>query len=542
MGSRLHWTVLVSLWAARLARDPTPPMRISSGLVRGELARDGSHARYLALPYATFIGRFQPPGPEPRWDGVFEAINENVKCHQRIGSSIVIGEEHCLTLNVFTPLDATPEAPVPVMVFIHGGGFYDGSGTPFLYGPEYLVNKGIVLVTINYRLNIQGFVCLGIKEAPGNAGMKDQVAALRWVQRNIRAFGGDPDNVTIFGESAGAASVSYHILSPMSKGLFHKAILQSGSSLAAWAYQFNPVYMASLLAKVMLYKSQDPYELYNFFMNKSDAELIVSRVPRKEGNVIISELLYVPCTERVIEGIEPFLTEIPYDILAKGNYNKVPMIIGTNSEEGFFFARLENDTTLPKIEFEKSIPKDLAFPTEREKKEAAERLKKLIMGDEEISKETLLKLSKLHGEPYFAYPALAETELVLQNNDKPVYNYVLSYSGRRNLPKIISGKPFKDAPGATHADDLFYLFNPLPVPTLFETKMINRMTTLWTNFAKIGDPTPVVTELLPQKWLPTNSSLPQAFVIDEEFSAAPLWGSETLRYWHELYTKYRRKH
>lgn len=404
----------------------------------------------------------------------------------RIGSTLVVGQEDCLVLNVYTPLHATASSSYPVMLFIHGGGFYDGSGSPLMYGPDYLVNKGVILVTINYRLNKQGFACLRIKEAPGNAGMKDQVAALKWVRRNIKAFGGDPDNVTIFGESAGGASVSYHILSPMSKGLFHKAIIQSGSSLASWAFQFKPVHMASLLTKVMQYTTEDPYKIYDIVINKTDAELVTTRVPRPEGNVIISELLYVPCVEDRIDGEEPFLTELPYNVLTKGDYNKVPVMIGHCNEEGLLFAALENETTLAKMTVEKSLPKNLHIPTKEERKKVADKLHNFYLGTESISEKTLLNLSKFQGEVFINYPTIEETQLYLETNDKPVYSYVFSYYGWRNFVKLVLGKVLKNIPGATHADDIFYLFSLIIAPSLGENLMIDRVTTMWTNFAKYG--------------------------------------------------------
>ena len=118
-----------------------------------------------------------------------------------------------------------PASPLPVMVFIHGGGFKTGSGNDDEYGPDFLVSHGVILVTLNYRLEALGFLCLDTEDVPGNAGLKDQAAALRWVQNNIKNFGGDPNNVTLFGESAGSSSTSLHVISPMSKGLFKRAIL-----------------------------------------------------------------------------------------------------------------------------------------------------------------------------------------------------------------------------------------------------------------------------------------------------------------------------
>lgn len=430
---------------------------------------------------------FQGPGPAPKWVGVFEAVREHIRCPQLYTETRVVGFEDCLTLNVYSPNHAWDGAPLPVMVFIHGGGFMEGSGSALLYGPDYLVSKGIVLVTLNYRLNVHGFLCLGIKEAPGNAGMKDQVAALKWVQRNIRAFGGDPDNVTLFGESAGGVSVSYHLLSPMSKGLFHRAISQSGSSMASWARQRNPMANAVALAKELGHNIEDPQELYSVFINKSLTELVATPLPRKKGQLMFAHLPFVPCTEQPIDGVEPFLTDTPFNILTKGNFNKVPVIIGSNDEEGYFFASRDTDETLRNLNFESVLGVyDLNFPSHNQRKEAAQTLKELYMGDDEISWATILKLSRLHGEPYFNVPGYIETELLLKGIDKPVYNYEFQYGGRRNLPKFVAGRPFWSASGATHADELFYLFSLVPVPSMFENKMISTMTTLWTNFAKYG--------------------------------------------------------
>ncbi|KAI8442412.1 hypothetical protein MSG28_005926 [Choristoneura fumiferana] len=464
-------------------------------------------------------------------------------CYQgSLVGNIFKGQEHCLTLNVFTPV-YPPDIPLPVMVFIHGGGFVEGSGTPLMYGPNYLVPKGVILVTFNYRLNVHGFLGLGIKEAPGNAGMKDQVAALRWVQRNIRVFGGDPDNVTLFGESAGGASVSYHILSPMSAGIFHKAITQSGSSLNAWAHQANPEYNAKLIAKAMGYETEDPYELYKIFKNKSLEELTEVKLPLDKKKIMLSRLIYAPSVEKVFDGVEPFLTKDPYQLLLSGEYNKVPMIVGTNDEEGFLFAGLEDPSVLPNVDIEDSLPNNLVFPSESDKKRVAEEVKKMYMGDEPISEapSAQFKLSRFYGEPFFNYPPMVETELLLNSSNHPLYHYYLKYDGWRNIGKFASGSIFRNSTGMSHADDLFYLFYQPFIPVLFEMEMINRMTTLWTNFAKYGDPTPETTELLPLRWLPARKEAPQALAIDKELSIIPMWHRESFIFWRDVDSKYRRK-
>ncbi|KAM3959396.1 esterase FE4-like [Aphomia sociella] len=537
---RMKWLVLWSLWAARAVRQPTAPLRISSGLVQGSISHTGMYVQYFGIPYATVVQRFQGPGPEPLWDGIFEATNENIRCPQRFSGNKVAGQENCLTLNVYTPLNKSPQL-YPVMVFIHGGGFRDGSASPLIYAPDYLIKHEVILVTINYRLENLGFLCLGIEGAPGNAGLKDQVAALKWVKNNIKTFGGNPDSVTIFGESAGSASVFYHIISPMSKGLFHRAILQSGSSLSPWALQPEPLKVASQLAYQLGLNITDPYEIHKLFMTKTAKELLEARVPRGKGDVLLSENIFTPCIEKKIPGIENFLTESPYNLVVNGQYHKVPIIMGYNSAEGYMFAGRENDTIIENLSFFQSMPRDLVFPTDKEKDQTALKLKKLYMGDDEINKKTIIKFSFFEGDMGITYPVIATTELLLQTSDQPVYSYKMSYDGWLNIAKALYG--FRGEPGATHADELFYLFKVrifLP-NALLEKDMINKMTTMWTNFAKYSDPTPELSPLLRIKWLPADKKNPHSFVIDKHFSTVPLWENEKMLFWNTTYARYRRK-
>ncbi|GBP60488.1 Esterase B1 [Eumeta japonica] len=196
-----------------------PKVHVEQGWLEGERAplvtKDGFYNCFKGIPYAA-----PPIG----------------KLHFKAPQSPILwkGNEDCLYLNVYTP-ELTPKHPLPLMFFIHSGGYKCGSGNTDNYGPDFLVKEEVVLVTINYRVEVLGFLCLENKDVPGNAEMKDQVAALRWVQKNISNFGGDPNNVTIFGESAGGGSVGWHILSPMSKGLFQRAILMSGSPFVTGA-------------------------------------------------------------------------------------------------------------------------------------------------------------------------------------------------------------------------------------------------------------------------------------------------------------------
>ncbi|XP_026743716.1 juvenile hormone esterase-like [Trichoplusia ni] len=534
----LKWLVLMSLCAARMVPQPSAPLLLSGGLVRGHIAEDGSHVRYLAIPYATVTHRFQAAKPDPKWEGVYDAIDEHVRCKQRFTSNKISGVEDCLTANVYTPLPQS-DSLLPVMVFIHGGGFRDGSGSPFIYGPRHLIKHGVILVTFNYRLEVLGFLCLGIKEAPGNIGLKDQVQALKWVKKNIKGLGGDPDNVTIFGESAGSSAVAYHLLSPMSQGLFNKAILQSGSALSPWALQFEPVKTARLLAAQMGYKVEDPQEIYNIFKRSKAEDLLKHRVPREKGDIVLSENIFVPCIEKSIAGVETFLPDNPYTLLSEGKYNKVPVIIGYNNREGYYFAGKENDTTLFNIDFKKALPRDLLFPTEKEKMTAAKTFNELYMKGEKISREpsALLKMAHYQGDAGIKYSVLATIDLFLKSLDKPIYAYEFSYGGFLNFAKKMFG--FRKYPGATHADELFYMFS-MPAQLNVERDMIEKMTSYWTNFAKYGNPTPDSSNL--PKWEPAAVQDPRLMVIDKECVMAPVWGDEYMGVWNYTYSKYRRIH
>ncbi|XP_044792198.1 acetylcholinesterase isoform X6 [Bubalus bubalis] len=233
--------------------DPELLVMVRGGRLRGLrlMAPRGPVSAFLGIPFAEPpVGprRFLPPEPKRPWPGVLNATAFQSVCYQYVDTLYPGFEgtemwnpnrelsEDCLYLNVWTPYPR-PSSPTPVLVWIYGGGFYSGASSLDVYDGRFLTQaEGTVLVSMNYRVGAFGFLALpGSREAPGNVGLLDQRLALQWVQENVAAFGGDPTSVTLFGESAGAASVGMHLLSPPSRGLFHRAVLQSGAPNGPWA-------------------------------------------------------------------------------------------------------------------------------------------------------------------------------------------------------------------------------------------------------------------------------------------------------------------
>ncbi|XP_049955853.1 esterase FE4-like [Schistocerca serialis cubense] len=329
----------------RNAQSNYVTIQTSLGSLRGQAEQSVSGQTmytFKGVPYAEPpVGtlRFQPPVAKQPWDGVRDALAAGSMCVQ-LDTAADRGQEDCLFLNVYTPeLPAETTTLRPVMVFIHGGGFVNGAG--ITYGPDYFVEAGVVIVTINYRLGPLGFLSTEDLVVPGNMGMKDQVQALRWVQQNIAVFGGDPNSVTIFGQSAGGASVHYLVLSPLAKGLFHKAIAESGAALNPWAFARNTRDRAYRLAQSFGYSgSNNTTEIVQFLLTVDAYQLVsnpYAALPM-EDIMGIFQMVFVPSVEPQHDGA--FLTAEPTELLSQGLYNDVPYMTGGTSAECLFYVAL----------------------------------------------------------------------------------------------------------------------------------------------------------------------------------------------------------
>lgn len=523
------------------------------GKIRGQQKSLSLREKYFSfkgIPYAAPpIGelRLRSPRPHPGWTDVRNATQHGGNC---VGPGLVYGVtgvEDCLFLNVYTPPDLNPEEKYPVMFWIHGGSFASGSGNELVYGPELLVKQKVIVVTINYRLGFLGFFSTEDKFAQGNYGLKDCVEALKWVQNNIGAFGGNKKQVTIFGESAGGAIVHYLILSPMAKNLFHSAISQSGTALNPWSFQDKP--------KVQAIEAANRLNL-----TFSSTEDLVKQIREIEDPIVFAKVttstlqMEVPRTSYPLQfapTVEPkdadetrFLSETPLKIMTKGNFNHVPYVCGATNEEGLFAIReasidpkmleiLNNNTNLL-LPYEWHIDPDSAAA-----QEIIKNINKIYFkGETEIT--DILDFVKYATDRSFEYAAYKTVELHAKAQAQPVFYYIFSFDGTLNyIKKVLLINSYD---GAMHADDLGYLFKmggvPAPIlPGNPAGKVRERMVRMWTDFSKFATPTPEINELIPTKW--TNVQSKHEYMdIGKELEGKTEPFSERMTMWRELDRKY----
>ncbi|XP_050672387.1 cholinesterase 2-like isoform X3 [Leptidea sinapis] len=521
-------------------------VKIKDGLIRGSEKKlhDGTNyysfkgIRYAQPPLGKL--RFKAPIPIKPWEGVQDALEHGPICPQLDIQSreIKTGSEDCLFLNVYTK--SLDSSNIPVMVYIHGGGFLSGSGNSDLCGPEFLIQHDVILVTINYRLEMFGFLCLDIPEVPGNAGMRDQVAALEWVQNNISVFGGDSNNVTIFGESAGAASVTYHLVSPMSKRLFHKAIAQSGSCLADWTYTSTSESAARAfkVGKLLGKDTDDPEELLHFLQEVPAINLIgktlktLSNDERHRG----MPFCFVPVVENKFKS-ESFLNDDPLTILTRGAVNNVPLMTGYNSQDGIIML----PTELKRLnELRKNpcylVPKSLHKVIDNEKLiEFADRIMKFYFDNKEIDENHIEKISILQTDLHFSFWAYCFVNNFARYFG-PTYFYKFDYDTELNILKNIMG--YSQIKGASHVDEIFYLFK-----NVFNTDIHNDnerarqaiydVTKLWTDFAKTGNPSSGGDI----KWPPYTIQNKEYLIINNSYQVGRYPDQQNIEFWNQLYNE-----
>lgn len=459
---------------------------------------------YQGIPYA------QPPVGELRFKSpvpVEKFAEEPLDCGAERGICTAVmalppgtsGVEDCLYLNVYTA--ASPTGPLgllkPVMVWIHGGGFYTGSGNTNFYGPDYLLQHDVVLVTLNYRLGPLGFLALPSVGIHGNQGLKDQQLALRWVKENISQFGGDPSNVTLFGESAGSASVNWHYLSPKSREYFHKAICQSGSVLCPWVLQYQPEGKARKLASVLGYDGDDDAGVLETLRNASVDDLVTNSPLAFEETekTVYFVSPFIPCLEDASSSEDAIITQRGEELLKQPNFTSIPLMHGVTSAEGLeFYGTLQDRFDEVAANLAVTLPLDLGVPSDFAPA-VLEEIRQFYFQDKPIDRDGFAHLLDLVADVGFYFPVYVAAELHSRyQQEAPLYFYRFSYESELNQMRKLFNVP-DGTPGASHADELSYLFAGSEFTAQIEPgsaadQARSLMCRLWTNFAKFCNPTP----------------------------------------------------
>ncbi|MEB2777638.1 carboxylesterase family protein [Algoriphagus sp. D3-2-R+10] len=489
--------------------------KIKNGMIAGEYDTKTGIEKYFGIPFA------KPPVGELRWKAPQEldnwaAIKETKKFGPRAVQAPVFGDmdfksdgmsEDCLYLNVWTPADRNTK-DLPVLVYFYGGGFVAGDGSEPRYNGEAMAQKGIVVVTVNYRLNIFGFLAHpGLSaEAPyqasGNYGLMDQMASLKWVKENIAAFGGDPTRVTIAGESAGSISVSYQMASPLSKGLIAGAIGESGAGI-------NPTLAPTSLAEAE--KQGEEFASKAGFSNIKELRALSTKDIYEIYNE--SKRFGFPV---VLDGY--FLPKTLPEIFEAKEQAMVPLLAGWNSAEMSGMAFMQGQPYTPEA-FVAKVKE--TYPDNFDEV--------LSLHPHTDAKEVERAATDLASDRFIAYSTWKWLDLHAKNSDQPVYRYL--YSKLRPPLKdeslttglaggtIKGGSKAPEAIGAPHACEIEYAMGNLPLVDVFDWtaddySVSKTFMNYFANFIKTGNPNG---DDLPQ-WnsMKGTDANPPVLVIDTE--------------------------
>ncbi|XP_063467830.1 cocaine esterase-like isoform X2 [Symphalangus syndactylus] len=475
-------------------QDSASPIRTThTGQVLGSLVHvkgaDAGVHTFLGIPFAKpplGLLRFAPPEPPESWSGVRDGTTHPAVCLQDLTimdsevrnqvnvtiPSISMSED-CLYLSIYTPAYSHEGSNLPVMVWIHGGGLVFGMASMY-DGSMLAALEGVVVVTIQYRLGVLGFFSTGDKHATGNWGYLDQVAALRWVQQNIAHFGGNPDRVTIFGESAGGTSVSSLVVSPISQGLFHGAIMESGVALLPGLIASSADVISTVVANLSACDQVDSEALVGCLRGKSKEDILAINKPFH---------MMIP---GVVDGI--FLPRHPQELLASADFLPVPSIIGVNNDEfgwvipnvtSIYDTQKEMDREASQAVLQEMLRLMMLPPT------FGDLLMEEYIGDNGDPQTLQAQFQEMMADSMFVIPALQVAHF--QCSQAPVYFY--EFQHQPSWVKNIRPPHVK----ADHGDELPFVFG-----TLFwgnyvkfteeEEQLSRKMMKYWANFARNGNP------------------------------------------------------
>ncbi|GCB73493.1 neuroligin-3a isoform X2 [Scyliorhinus torazame] len=483
--------------------------------------------QYLGVPYAsapTGEKRFQPPEPPPSWSGIRNVTHFAPVCPQNIhgvvpeimlpiwftanldivATYIQDQNEDCLYLNIYVPTedganakkqgddladndgdedeDIRDSGPKPVMVYIHGGSYMEGTGN-MIDGSVLASYGNVIVITINYRVGVLGFLSTGDQAAKGNYGLLDQIQALRWISENIAFFGGDPLRITVFGSGIGGSCVSLLTLSHHSEGLFQRAIIQSGSALSSWAVNYQPAKYTRLLAEKVGCNMLDTLDMVDCLRQKSFRELVEQDIKPAQYHVAFGP---------VIDG--DVIPDDPEILMEQGEFLNYDIMLGVNQGEGFKFVEwiVDQDDGISGSDFDFTVSKfvDNLYGYPEGKDTLRETIKFMYTDwadrdNPETRRKTLVALFTDH---QWVEPAVVTADLHARYGS-PTYFYAFYHHCQSDMKPAWSD--------ASHGDEVPYVFGiPMVGPTdIFPCNFSKNdvmlsavVMTYWTNFAKTGDP------------------------------------------------------
>jgi para-nitrobenzyl esterase len=446
----------------------TSQVRTPNGVLEGVISADSKVRTFKGIPFAAPpVGalRWKAPQPAPAWNGVRQATEYGARCMQGpIYSDMIFHDsgpsEDCLYLNLWMP--ASPaRAPLPVMVWIYGGGFAAGATSEPRQDGGNLSKKGVIVVSMNYRLGVFGFFSHPelAKEsghnASGNYGLLDQVSALQWVKKNISLFGGDPDNVTIFGESAGSFSVSALMASPLAQGLFQRAIGESGA-----------FFSATLPLKSLAQTEETDAQFAQSSFGTASIEALRAKPADEIMQAVLSQkpVRFWPN----LDGY--FFPEDVYTIYAAGKQSHIPLLAGWNSDEGSYRSIFgKEEATAP----------NFASRARALFGDDAATFLKLYPGENDAQAKR--SAQDLAGDQFIGYSTWKWIEMQRATGHSPVYRY-----------RFEQALPTAETRGAYHSAEIEFVFSVLSSKKLpwrpEDRALSDLMSTYWANFAKTGDP------------------------------------------------------
>ena len=511
----------LSIFSARAEWDCTKPVPTESGLVRGAVEKETGTCVWRGIPYAQPpVGelRWKAPQAHPGWDGIREAVELAPQCMQKEvkgwmklfspNPSKKMSED-CLYLNIWRP---KKPGKFPVMVWVHGGGYQWGTAnSPFYWGDRLAEQGEVVVVSFNYRLNIFGFFAHPrLREedpnhSTGNQGSLDQVMALRWVKENIAHFGGDPNNITIFGESAGGYSICTLLATPRAKGLFHRAIMMSGG--CETVQELEQGYKVARQSALRVGCQPEDINC----LRSIPAEKLLY-----QGASSMVALDYIPH----IDGY--FLTDTPLNMIKAGNFNQVPVMAGYNKDEMARLLLLNPKYALsPKSSYEK-------------------KLKKLGFSEKEIKALVQLYPLSEYKKPVYALGRMFGTDLTFACDTYYALTALSQYVPELYLYRFdYDGFMLSSIAGVAHAMELPYVFATLdrpPVNKLYHfanikkaQKLSEKIQKYFVNFARSGNPNSA--ELPPFPGFKPGS--PRIQILDEPIRTQQLDTVPRCQFWQE---------